>query len=330
MYNFNFDDSLDNEVVSIFENFAKKMTPSSYKSRSPIIVSTEKEYIISKTATSLEKKEMALTVGGKLTKIEYQNQSHNSFKFFKSYNKFDRSRIYGFKNKLEDCPDILLSKSDFKTKYPSSFIPDYNYELKVECSDYKLLEESLSTELNQIKSMTDYITNELFEIFKLYGDIEIIELKKGIILNIKNTINFYVVISTEKYYKLDENFDYGLVPNYKLNVRLFLGVPEINDVMDMHGNVSKSIIYKKGLKSYYFKIEFRYFNFITNKNFFVLCMTPHGYIRIKKEYSSTFFRKIIFHYLFKSFFETYKIDASNEDLEKDPSMFFALVAMLDY
>lgn len=253
-------------------------------------------------------------------------------------NNFETARIYGLKEKLDECPNILLSKEEFKKTYKSAMIPDYMYSLNFSTTDMHIKMKSSNPDLyksnisekyknENLENMMSYILEEIKEVFSLYGEIEYIKLKNcGHLITIKNVINFYVLIETIddfKIKKVDEKYD--LIKNVKYHVSLHEGLPEFKKDTNKETNY-KSIV--KNKPKFYFQIEFRYLDFLKNPNYYVICMTPHGYLRLKKEYSINFIKKISYHYLFKRYFDKYGLELNHEELEENPSGFFSLISML--
>ena len=124
-----------------------------------------------------------------------------------------------------------------------------------------------------------------------------------------------------------------MIPNLKIEVRLEKSDVYDKKVKDKDGNitlkkVNERYIKKSGYK--HFTIEIRNFEFLKKPAYYAISMTPHGYLRLKKSYSRDFFKKIIFHYQFKKYFEKYEIEMEMDELEDNPQAFFDLVAMLDF
>lgn len=344
MYQLDFNKIKENEKIKkYFKYFFSKIMSKENKKVSDVSVdATEREaYISMYTMDKVveNKKNNNVVSIDELLNVDRGFKNY-SFVFSKNLNsKYTTSKIYGLKNKFESCPDILLDKEEFKSKYISSKMPDYNYDLRISSSKIKELGNYLEINDSEFKSKSDgminFIEKEILEIFSKYGEIELVdESKKGFrkVYSIKNIINFHVVFDIEKSYKIltNNNQEYSIVPNYKLNVKLREGLPIFQEIRYGIKGKTKMVMQEKMSKEHYFKVELRYLDFVKNKNFFVFCMTPHGYIRLKKEYSKEFFTKITYHYLFKRYFEKYGVNLSHEDLEDNPQSFFSLISLLKY
>lgn len=330
MYQLNLEEIKSNtKIIKTFNSFFKGMVHSTESGFDNLQIYGDKENAFVATHTILPRKE---NIDPNSLENFLRKTFFYKFEFKKSLSsKFETSRVYGLQNKIEKCPDILLDKQSFKKEYKGSLIPEYNYDLKIDCTKRKNIEKCFEYDFVKINQLVKHVEQEIKTVFEKYGEIEVIELEKCTILHIKNVINFYVILELEKNYKLNNSDPiYGIIPNYKLAVKLFEGDPNIESHKDSKGKEKKYLHFKNKVKNYYFKVEFRYLDFIKNPNYFVFCMTPHGYIRLKKEYSLDFFNKIIYHYLFKKYFEKYKIELSNEDLEQNPQSFFTLISMLKY
>jgi hypothetical protein len=320
------------KIIKTFSNFFKNMPKPGESGFDKLSTYADKENGQIICHTSLPSADKVDGSKPELFNYIYNRGSFYKFEFNKSVNsKFETSRVYGLQEKLESCPDILMDKVSFRKKYKSTLIPEYNYDLKIDSTKKKEIAKCFEYEFMQINGLVKHVKQEVEKVFEKYGEVEVIEINNFTIFHIKNVINFYVVIELEKSYKLSAGDSvYGIVPNYKLAIKLFEGDPQIEDHRDPKGNVKRCLIFKPKVKSYYFRVEFRYLDFLKKPAYFVFCMTPHGYIRLKKEYSLDFFNKIVYHYLFKKYFEKYNIELSNEDLEKNPQSFFNLISMLKY
>lgn len=344
MYQLDFDKVKENDKLKRYFKyfFSKIITEENQKISNVSVDLGEREaYFSMHSMNEIEKNK---TNNGVISIDELLNVDRGfknySFVFSKNLNsKYTTSKIYGLKNKFEICPNILLDKEEFKSKYISSKMPDYNYDLRISSSKIKELGNYLEINDSYFNSKSDgilnFITKEILEIFSKYGEIELVnESKKGFrkVYSIKNIINFHVVFDIEKSYKIltNNNKEYSVVPNYKLNVKLREGLPIFQEIKYGIQGKTRMVMQEKMSKEHYFKVELRYLDFVKNKNFFVFCMTPHGYIRIKKEYSKEFFTKITYHYLFKRYFEKYGVNLSHEDLENNPESFFNLISLLKY
>ena len=268
------------------------------------------------------------------SKIEYMSYT---FAINKNHSKFPTSKIYGFREQLESSPNILLAKDVFKTTYKSDLIPEYNYNITLDyMTKYKhnKTEEHRKIFAEQIKPIADHCIKEILEVFAQYGEVELSPPRKNSkVLNyfIKNSINFILEIAQKEEFKIGSNGE--LIPNLKLEVRLQQSESYDKEVKDKAGNISikkvnQRYITSSGYKN--FTVEIRNFEFLKKPAYYAISMTPHGYLRLKKTYSKEFFKKIIFHYQFKKYFEKYEIEMELDELEDDPQAFFDLVAMLNF
>lgn len=253
-------------------------------------------------------------------------------------NSYETAKIYGLKEKLDECPNILLPKEEFKKNYVYTMIPDYMYSLNFSTTDMHIKMRSSNPDLyksnisekyknDNLENMMSYILEEIKEVFSLYGEIEYIKLKNcSHLITIKNVINFYVLIETIDDFKIKNiNGKYDLIKNVKYHVSLHEGEPEFKEKRNKEKDYTSIF---KAKPKFYFQIEFRYLDFLKNPNYYVICMTPHGYLRLKKEYSISFIKKISYHYLFKRYFDKYGLELNHEELEENPSGFFSLISML--
>lgn len=268
-------------------------------------------------------------------KTEYM---HHSLTIQKNYSKFPTSKIYGLKEQLENSPNILLSKEDFKSTYKADLIPEYNYNV---LPDYLLTYKNNQTQQHrkifdeEIKPIADHCIQEILDVFALYGEVELSPPRKRssktVNYLIKNSINFILEIAKKEEFKIGSNGQ--LIPNLKLEVRLQQSETYDKEVKDKEGNISIKRVNQRYITSSGFKhftIEIRNFEFLKKPAYYAISMTPHGYLRLKKSYSKEFFKKIIFHYQFKKYFEKYEIEMELDELEDNPQAFFDLVAMLNF
>jgi hypothetical protein len=260
-----------------------------------------------------------------------------SFAINKNHSKFPTSKIYGFREKLESSPNILLSKEDFKSTYKADLIPEYNYNIALDfLTSFKYNEQAKHRQIfnEKIKPIADYCIEEILEVFKQYGELELSPPRKNSkVINylIKNSINFILEIAQKEEFKIDKNGE--LVPNLKLEVRLQESTIFEKEVKDENGNMVTKKFNQRYIKSTGYKnftVEIRNFDFLPNPAYYAISMTPHGYLRLKKDYSKEFFKKIIFHYQFKKYFEKYEIEMELNELEDNPQAFFDLVAMMNF
>ncbi len=270
-----------------------------------------------------------------------------TFNFEKTHSIYSTSKIYGFSEQLLQAPNILLSKEDFKKAYKSDLIPEYNYRLSITSpaeigepskqkifSDKDYIENKFKAIFDEkINPIAEHCINEIIELFSEYGEMKERPRKKHQndkrSFFIKNTVCFNLEILQFKEYKINKRNQ--ITPNLKILVRLDDAKQFDKKITKKDGTVETKRMFEMGMKSGYkhFSIEIREFDFLKKPAYYAISMTPHGYLRLKKEYSKEFFKKIIYHYQFKKYFEKYEIDLNIEDLE-DPQVFFDLVSMMDY
>lgn len=344
MYQVNFEDVENNyNLIDCFNEFIKGLMPKEILDTTRTIASGSDMSAFITRHYSTEEREVVNERGVKpyqeTKEPEKPRRKYNNVTFTLSRSansKFTNSRVYGLKDSFKESPDILMDKGVFKNKYKGFRMPEYNYDLRINSSMRKELNDKLekndSKYKKQVDSILSYLESELLEVFSTYGEVEIIDDSKyrpRKLLHIKNTIDFHVILELDKSYKFIKGADDKclIIPAYKLNVKLREGPPEFKNFKN---GKSRLIVSDNIAKEHYFKIELRYLDFVKNKNYFVLCMTPHGYIRLKKEYSKVFFQKITYHYLFKRYFEKYGVSLSHAELESNPQSFFNLVALLKY
>jgi hypothetical protein len=341
MYKFNFDTiSQDNLLNDLFYRTFSEFNPNDkehLKKNVTLAFSGKKGLKDDPDATAIIKSGFYRTIKNK-SGINDRKFINYNLEVRPLRNSYETSRIYGLKEKLDECPNILLSKEEFKKTYKSTMIPDYMYSLnftatdmyiKMKSSNPYLYKNAISEKYKNenLESMMSYILEEIKEVFSLYGEVEYIKLKNcGHLLIIKNVINFYVLIETIDDFKVKKiDGKYELIKNVKYHVSLHEGEPEFKEKRNKEKDYES--IWKVKPK-FYFQIEFRYLDFLKNPNYYVICMTPHGYLRLKKEYSINFIKKISYHYLFKRYFDKYGLELNHEELEENPSGFFSLISML--
>lgn len=262
----------------------------------------------------------------------------HSFIINKNHSKFPTSKIYGFREQLESSPNILLAKDVFKSTYRSDLIPEYNYNITLDyMTKYKHNKTAEHRKVfnDEIKPIADHCIKEIIDVFAQYGEVELSPPRKqgSRTLNyfIKNSINFIVEIAQKEEFKIGANGQ--LIPNLKIEVRLQQSDVYEKKVKEKDGTIvlkkfNERYIKQSGYK--HFTIEIRNFEFLKKPAYYAISMTPHGYLRLKKSYSKEFFKKIIFHYQFKKYFEKYEIEMELDELEDNPQAFFDLVAMLNF
>lgn len=321
-----------------FKLFSKNTDSFSMRRNLNFSPSIDAYYVYSHTMKERSLLEVALST--EETKPTAKALDYKSFTMIyrKNRSKFGTSKIYGLKEKFETCPNILLSKDEYKAEYKSATIPEYNYDLLIDSSD-----KSYVTNLHpddyakKINPIADHCINEILEVFSAYGEIENVPPRKNHAGNtfqnyyINNSISFALQIERKYEYKLGNNGD--IIPNLKLEVKLQKS-EKIEKQVKKKGSEPELKKYNQryvvGDKYQHFTIEIRNFDFLKTPAYYAICMTPHGYLRLKKEYSKEFFKKIIFHYQFKKFFEKYEIDLNLDDLEDNPQAFFDLVSMITF
>lgn len=271
---------------------------------------------------------------------EEQKKEFMSYSFIinKNHSKFPTSKIYGLKEQLESSPNILLAKDVFKSTYRADLIPEYNYNITLDFNNkynHNKVTEHRKVFDEQIKPIADHCIKEIIDVFAQYGEVELSPPRKqgSKLINyfIKNSINFIVEIAQKEEFKIGANGE--LIPNLKIEVRLQKSEVYEKKVKEKDGTIvvkkfNERYIKQSGYK--HFSIEIRNFEFLKKPAYYAISMTPHGYLRLKKSYSKEFFKKIIFHYQFKKYFEKYEIEMELDELEDNPQAFFDLVAMLDF
>lgn len=265
-------------------------------------------------------------------------RKHRSFSmsFDKNFSKYPTSKIYGFSESFNSCPNILLSKEKFKEKYKSDLIPEYNYNLSFHSmgADINIHKDYEDIYLSKIDPIADHCIKEIVEVFSKYGEITEkktrvkSKLKKSYF--IKNSVSFNLEIEKIKEYKIDKRNN--PVPSMKIVIKLDQAKEYEKEVTKKDGTVERLTLYEQHITQGYkqFSIEVREFDFLKKPAYYAMSMTPHGYLRLKREYSKDFFKKIIFHYQFKKFFEKYDVEVDLNELEDDPQVFFDLVTMISF
>lgn len=338
-----------------FEKLSK-LTPSDWKN-SPVGVnalsifkslyetSKNRDFLIPKASLQITEDFLFVTSANKnmvtfnpTAEDEKKEYMSHSFIVNKNHSKFPTSRIYGLKEQLESSPNILLAKDVFKSTYRSDLIPEYNYNITLDyMTKYKHNKANEHRKIfdEQIKPIADHCIKEIIDVFSQYGEVELSPPRKqnSRTLNyfIKNSINFIVEIAQKEEFKIGSNGE--LIPNLKLEVRLQQSDVYEKKVKEKDGTIvvkkfNERYIKQSGYK--HFTIEIRNFEFLKKPAYYAISMTPHGYLRLKKSYSKEFFKKIIFHYQFKKYFEKYEIEMELDELEDNPQAFFDLVAMLNF
>jgi len=359
MYTIDFDQYKD-QTVEIVVTDNNQKTPLSYSARKDNLklpmeklflaaFKDEADYLIIKKnlatvpspdsyyiqSFSIKENKLQQTANKEVKNIPERIYKSYSMIFRKNHSKFPTSKIYGLKEKLDACPNILLNKEDYKKKYKADLIPEYNYDLDFELTDKNYFDNFKDALDKQINPIADHCVKEILEVFSTYGEIETIHPRKPLNNSqklcyfIKNSISFSLEIEKKFEYKISTE---GLpIPNIKIKVKL-----QKSELIHKESKkkAEKGVVktfnqkYVTGSNYQHFTIEIRNFDFLANKNYYAICMTPHGYLRLKKEYSKDFFKKIIFHYQFKKFFEKYEIEMNHDELEDNPQAFFDLVSMM--
>lgn len=263
-----------------------------------------------------------------------------SMRFSKNYSKFPTSKIYGFKENLEQAPNILLSKEKFKESYKSDLIPEYNYSIDITGNGTESLHKKYNIVYEEkISPIANFCIDEIINIFSKYGEVTERKRKNKYLDGENNTIRSFFIKNTICF-----NFEIHQTKEYRINKAGNISpCLKITCKLDQSELTSKQIRKKDGTfesKEYYipymgknckhFSVEVREFDFLKTPNYYAISMTPHGYLRLKKTYSKDFFKKIIFHYQFKKYFEKYEVEMNFEELEEDPQAFFDLVSMLQF
>lgn len=236
---------------------------------------------------------------------------------------FSKSRIYGLKKPFDSCPDILLSKEEFKAKYESVYIPSYNYTIQTRSNPYCYTQPD-----GNFKAIYNKILPLVQSIFSTYGEIEEIlfnertstgNLNKHFVItnNLKFLLSLRVITNYHIVNKL-------LKPDYTIELTL----TQIKE--DLQKNSQGTYLYplSKKDKKVYFRFNIDYFYFLNKPNYFLTCMTPHGYVRLKESYIEDFVKQIVFHYMFKRYFGRSEIEVTLEDLNNDPMSYFYLAEMV--
>lgn len=308
---------------------------------------TNKDFFVPRTSVEINESYVHLmtsnmnflTITNDVAKIDSKKEYMGySFTINKNHSKFPTSKIYGLKQHLESSPNILLSKEAFKSTYKADLIPEYNYNITLDyLTKYKhnRVADHKKIFTEQIDPIADYCIKEILDVFGQYGELELSPARKRstntVNYLIKNSINFILEIVKKEEFKIGRNGE--LIPNLKIEVRLQESTVFDKEVKDKAGNVTvkkfnQRYITSSGYK--HFSIEIRNFEFLNKPAYYAISMTPHGYLRLKKSYSREFFKKIIFHYQFKKYFEKYEIEMELDELEDNPQAFFDLVAMLNF
>lgn len=260
--------------------------------------------------------------------------------FTKNYSKFPTSKIYGFKENLENAPNILLSKEKFKQTYKSDLIPEYNYSMSIYESKHGIFHSKYDKIYEEkINPIANFCIDEIISIFSKYGEVTERKQKRQNFSHeishvrsffIKNSICFNFEIHQIKEFRINK---FGnITPCLKIVCKLDQSELTTKQIRKKDGTIENKEYYipyvQKGFK--HFSIEIREFDFLKTPNYYAISMTPHGYLRLKKDYTKEFFKKIIFHYQFKKYFEKYEVEMDFEELEEDPQVFFDLVSMLQF
>lgn len=239
---------------------------------------------------------------------------------------FEKSRIFGLKEALTECPDILLQKDVFKKTYSSTYIPSTNYDVTLYANPIYVLKEFDPAFIAIFNQLIPAITN----VFSKYGELTELESSSRYenysrSYSIKNNLYFVLRVTTQVKYKI---YNGDLVPDYVINLELMQEYPD--KVVDYANSNAKNFmsIDLKQPKRIHLKFNVSYFAFLNKPNYYLQCLTPHGFIRLKKEYLHDFLKQVIFHYMFKKYFGISEIEVSMNDLENDPMSFFSLVEMM--
>lgn len=236
---------------------------------------------------------------------------------------FSKSRIYGLKTGFDSCPDILLPKEEFKSKYESIYIPSYDYEIQISSNPYYYNKPNSS-----FLAIYNKILPLIESIFRTYGELEEIifnERKSNGNLNkhfiITNNLKFLLSLKVITTYHI---INRKLTPDYTIELTL----TQIKQELQKNSQGTYLYPLNKNDKKVYFRFNIDYFYFLNKPNYFLTCMTPHGYVRLKESYIEEFVKQIVFHYMFKRYFGRSEIEVTLEDLNNDPMSYFYLAEMV--
>lgn len=265
---------------------------------------------------------------GNYSFMPYIKPTANNHKYTKTFScrginfelKFDNARIFGLKDKWEECPNILLDKEAFRQQYASTYIPQYNYYFDIDT--FPKIDIFYP---KAIDTLYDGLVESMLEVFSHYGEVEQSSSPKVRFQNkyyrvytITNNLKFKLEIKAmPKFHIINGEF----IPD--LDVQFRMGQLKTQTEDKPHARSLDD--YKKEV---FVTFGINYFNFLSKPNYYMTCMTPHGFIRLKKDILNDFIKQVVFHYMFKKYFGINNLEVELSELEDNPMSYFSLVEMM--